>query len=226
MVSDSAFVGTFNLTSDSQLEDDRPVLYQHAAGPAKVLTTVPSKHVILAIRNPRYPTAGSFSTQPFDDSPIILYSSKQRTVLVIRREASKGTLGIAWIDAVHGKPVQSRSYPTAGILIPAQIRDSLINHHTRRILRSPTSGGGSGGSVEARVRAALFLPVHYPPVSEAFVDELGRIWLRREAVHAPTVTWEVVSTTGTLVGQVRLPAKVRTDGCKCKRGLGLDLRRV
>lgn len=154
----------------------------------RTLATVPAQH-----ERYRFMDGPSivFGTQPFADAPLLVASgARDRLVIVDRRSAlaSSRTIPITAVslrgDTLWTVRVAYRPRP-----IPSGVRDSVV----RRIHRLVARSGGS----EAQVRAVLHLPAQYPPVTDAFEDADGRVWLRREE-DGPRVTYQRVSADGAL----------------------------
>ncbi|HUE97041.1 MAG TPA: hypothetical protein VMN39_10295, partial [Longimicrobiaceae bacterium] len=64
-------------------------------------------------------------------------------------------------------------------------------------------------AAEEAVRAAMYVPRHFPPVTAAAHGDDGSLWLQREEVPDADREWWVLDREGELVASVTLPARFR-----------------
>jgi hypothetical protein len=208
LLSDSSFVAAFYGTSNSTAEEVLPIIYQHARGQPRTLTSFNFKHLTLAIRDPHTPSNGFFGPQPFDDSPIILYSQRAGQVVAVRRDTDRSGYSLTWINPLDGSVVRAREYSITPIRIPKAVADSAIGHQVDVIVKHRILGISSRPEAEHRVREAMFLPQNYPPVKSGFVDQLGRVWLRREATRTQSHNYDIIDAEGRVIARTSVPNTV------------------
>ncbi|HRN53317.1 MAG TPA: hypothetical protein PK788_07455, partial [Gemmatimonadaceae bacterium] len=143
-----------------------------------------------------------FGTQPFADAPLVLASgASERLVIVDRRSDHSRSRAFPVVavsprgDTLWTTRVRYQPRPIA-----RSVRDSVVGRIVRISARN--------GATEAQVRAALHLPAAYPPVTDAFEDNDGRIWLRRED-EGPRVVYQRLSAAGALDLEVSVGRSVR-----------------
>jgi hypothetical protein len=199
---DSVFVGSFSLSSATEAEIPEPLLVFRRGMPDDTLILLPTTHIRLSIRNPERPWAGLHGWQPFSDAPIVASGANDEVIVVERTaEADPHGYRIHWFD-VRRKAHRNRFYPTDAAATSRVLVDSLVNLWADRVLAARGPGIRARGEAERRVREELFVPATLPPVSAAFVDDLNRVWIRREAAPAPAVQWDVIAPSGDAIAHV------------------------
>lgn len=163
------------------------------------LATVASQHA--RYRWVNVPTV-EFGVQPFADAPLVLGGGARDQIVIVDRRTSFAPSRSFPVSAVgrSGDTLWTVRIGYRPRPIPRAVRDSVVRRLARGLARS--------GATEADVRAILHLPESYAPVSDAFEDADGRIWLRREE-DGPRVAYQRVSATGTLELEVVVDRALR-----------------
>lgn len=179
----------------------RRILLLSASGTERLgsIAQVPSRHERYRLMDG--PTI-VFGSQPFADAPIVLASGASERVVIVDRRSEHATSRAFPVVAVSAGgdtlwATRVRYQPRA---IPRSVRDSVVGRIVRISARN--------GATDAQVRAALHLPSAYPPVTDAFEDSDGRIWLRREE-DGPRVVYQRLSVSGTLELELSVERAVR-----------------
>lgn len=130
-----------------------------------------------------------FGVQPFADAPLVLGGGATDRIVVVDRRTVHASSRRFPVTAIgrSGDTLWTLRIGYAPRPVPRAARDSVVRRMTRSLARS--------GGTEAKVREILHLPDSYSPVSDAFEDADGRIWLRREEA-GPRVTYERISMAG------------------------------
>lgn len=157
-----------------------------------------------------------FGLQPFADAPIVLGAgASDRIVIVDRRTqfAASRRFPVTAVGA-NGDTLWTLRIGYRPRPIPRGVRDSVVRRIARGLARS--------GATEADVRAILHLPESFTPVSDAFEDADGRIWLRRED-DGPRVTYQRISTAGTFDLEVVVDRALRLRAARGASVWGIRL---
>ena len=145
---------------------------------------------------------GLYWTQPVEAHTLAVYDAAHGKVCVVHRDRlareGRAVIGVTCLD-IRGDTVWRRDLAYAPVPIPAAIRDSLRESRVR-----PLRNQFSADDVDA----ALYIPTHWPPVSDAFVGADGSVWLRGPVVEGE-VTYLVVNTTGDRVTRITVPESQR-----------------
>lgn len=160
------------------------------------LASVPAAHARYRITD-----GGSiaFGTQPFADAPLVLGRGTSGIVIIDRRTDSPSAPRAFAVIALssRGDTVWHSRIPVAPRRISAATKDSVVSSVQRG---SPHS--------RAVVAAALHLPEHWPPVSDAFVSVEGAVWIRREQDQS-VVKYVRLSPAGAIESEYTVPRQVR-----------------
>ena len=89
--------------------------------------------------------------------------------------------------------------------MPKAVSDSVFEATVTRALRARSPNLSSRAQAEARVREALYLPSHLPPITGAVIGQDGTISLRREDLGEESVEWLVLGEDGAVLGALRAP---------------------
>ena len=208
LISDSSYVAMFYGTSISKDDEVLPVVYQHVRGETRTLASFNYKQLTLAIRDKQTPSSGLFAGQPFDVSPIMLYSQSTAQVIAVRREVNRPGYSVSWINPLTGAVVRAYEYRVTPIPVPKTVLDSVVGYQVDIMVKHRILGITSRPEAERRVRQSMFLPQNYPPVTSAFVDQLGRVWLRREATRTKTNYYDIIDTAGRVIARTSVPNNV------------------
>ena len=148
---------------------------------------------------------GTFSTQPFGDSPVWFLA--ERGVIVADRRAWTG-VGPAVVKvttvALAGDTLFTSDIPYVPTPLPAERVDSAVRVMTERLRNFP----------EGRIRDAMYRPSHVPPIGSVMVGNDGTIWLRRfdpivsESGESMTEWW-VLDPDGTPLARAVTPSGLR-----------------
>lgn len=141
----------------------------------------------------------AFGAQPFADAPLVLGRGPAGIVIIDRRTNGPGAPRAFAVIALspRGDTLWRSQIPAAPRRISGAVKDSVITSIQRG---SPHS--------RAVVAAALHLPEHWPPVSDAFVSVDGAIWIRREQDQSE-VKYVRLSSAGVLDSEFVVPRQVR-----------------
>jgi hypothetical protein len=104
---------------------------------------------------------------------------------------------------LSGDTVFTIRQPYRPIPIAQERIDSILALYTR------------GGRSEREIRDVLYLPEHYPPVSQLMAGTDGSIWVGREKVPGQPVDWDIYSAEGSHLANVEVPPGLTvhwTDG--------------
>ncbi len=157
-----------------------------------------------------------FGTQPFADAPIVLGAGASNRIVIVDRRTQFAATRRFPVVAVgaNGDTLWTLRIGYGPRPIPRAVRDSVVRRITRGLARS--------GGTEAKVRAILHLPESYSPVTDAFEDADGRIWLRREE-DGPRVTYQRISTAGTFDLEVVVDRALRLRAARGATVWGIRL---
>jgi hypothetical protein len=154
--------------------------------------------------------------QPFDDDPLFRIGTHDGHLVIVHRTVTAGarSFRVRRISP-RGAEVFTRDYPYD----PVPIRGDMIE---RAIDGRSRSAGSDARAMAERVRQALFLPPHQPPVQRVLIGDDGRIWLQREE-KSDTVPpeWMILSPSGVEIGFVPMPVGFVPTSMTGNRALGL-----
>lgn len=141
----------------------------------------------------------AFGAQPFADAPLVLGRGPAGLVIIDRRTSVAEPSRAFAVTAVspRGDTLWRRTVPYEPQRITRAVRDSVIGSIQR-------------GSPHPRsaVEAALHLPAHWPPVSDAFVAVDGSVWVRREQ-HQASVRYLRLTPDGRIDREFAVERSVR-----------------
>ena len=92
--------------------------------------------------------------------------------------------------------MDARRYPYSPTLLPKSTGDSLLKTYTVEMSR---------GYSADEVRAAVFIPKYYPPVTSAAVATDGSLWVRL-AEGGSSFQYRVISRAGDIIARLTLPS--------------------
>ena len=168
------------------------------------LAIVPSQHERYRLQDgPSF----IFGTQPFADAPLVVGSGATDRILIVDRRSVHAAARAIPVTAISrgGDTLWTTRVPYVPRAIARTVRDSVVRRVHRLVARD--------GATEAQVRALLHLPAHYPPVTDAFEDADGRLWLRRED-NGPRVTYQRLSAAGRLDLELTVPSSLRVRAAR------------
>jgi hypothetical protein len=119
-------------------------------------------------------------------------------------DSDNGTFRVRRL-AASGEVIYARNYVYAPRRLPADYAESIgdrMNFEAAGI----TPARGVAAVVDAFEKLGL---VYEMPVSEVLLARDGSVWLRREDIQLEQITWWVLNPFGDLVGELRLPRRVR-----------------
>ena len=195
--------GEANATPQSVADESAPrrieLLSSSGTERVRSLATVASQHARYRIVDG--PTI-EFGVQPFADAPLVLGGGARDHIVIVDRRTQNASSRAFPVTAVgrNGDTLWTRRVSYRPRPIPRTVRDSVVRRMARGLARS--------GVTEATVRSVLHLPDNYSPVSDAFEDADGRIWLRRED-DGPRVVYQRISATGILDLEVMVDRALR-----------------
>lgn len=166
----------------------------------------------LAIRDPERPWAGLFAPQPFADSPLVEAAPDGSGLVLVERWAAEAAdrahFTVTRIDP-SGRVLFSKQYRYRARPMPKALADSVFQAEVAIALQARGPNLSSRAQAEARVRDALYLPGHLPPISGVVIGRDRTIWLRREALGEASVEWLVLGEDGGVLGALRAPRELR-----------------
>lgn len=154
--------------------------------------------------------------QPFDDDPLFRIGTHDGHLVIVDRTVRAGSRSFRVRRITpRGTDLFTRDYPYD----PVPIRRDMIERAIEG--RSRSAGSGVRAMAE-RVRQALFLPPHQPPVQRVLIGDDGRIWLQREekSETAPP-DWMILSPSGEEIGFVTMPIGFVPTSMTGNRALGV-----
>ena len=135
--------------------------------------------------------------QPFQDQGLWTLGPDGSSVAVIHRAADSPDpphQALVNLLGVSGDTIFSTPLPYDPVPIPEPIVDSLITRY---------AGDRFDRDV---VESALYVPDHYPTVSNALIGADGTVWLAREATTTPFRRWTVLSGEGRPLAELEVPS--------------------
>jgi hypothetical protein len=166
------------------------------------------RNSLLAILDPDNPALGLFGSQPFGDSPLVRAAPDGSGLVLVERwaaeDADRAHFTVTRIDP-SGKVLFSKQYRYRARPMPKAVSDSVFEATVVNVLPGIGRFVSSRAQAEARVREALYLPSHLPPITGAVIGQDGTIWLRREDLGNESVEWLVLGEDGAVLGALRAP---------------------
>lgn len=145
---------------------------------------------------------------PLSDDAFATFSADGERLAIVDREVASGsgqaTFGVTVADG-WGDTIYSRRYEYEPTEIADAVVDSVVALGAQRIsgaVQDPTEAG-------TFVRSAMFLPLHYPPVSVAVFSESGELWLGAHPVPRRPQRWTIIDAAGEHVAEATLPERLR-----------------
>ncbi|HEY8484047.1 MAG TPA: 6-bladed beta-propeller [Longimicrobiales bacterium] len=176
------------------------------------LAWVSLRNSSLAIRDPERPWAGLFAPQPFGDSPLVEAAPDGSGLVLVERWAAEAAdrahFTVTRIDP-SGRVLFSRQYRYPARPMPKALADSVFQAEVAIALQARGPNLSSRAQAEERVREALYLPGHLPPITGVVIGRDGTIWLRREDLGEASVEWLVLGEDGGVLGALRAPRGLR-----------------
>lgn len=145
---------------------------------------------------------GFYWTQPVQTRSFTVYDGSDGKACVVERDQlarqQVAEIGVTCLG-LTGDTVWQRAIAYAPVPIPDRVRDSLRDSRVRP-LRQRFSAD--------EVDAALYIPTHWPPVSEGIAGADGSIWLRGPSLDG-NATYIVVSAAGDAITRITVPETQR-----------------
>lgn len=183
---------------------EMPIVLMNGSGTTITLAVRDLRRFRYLVQTERGVTVSTY--QPLDDSPLVQTAPNGASVVVVERSAAthpddsqfRVTKLLPTMDTVF-----SRQVDYVPVRVPASVLDSVLNRAVESIRRLY----GNLRDARSGARAALYLPKFYPPVTSIAVSSEGTVWLRREAMAADSVHWDVLDgRSGRLLTTVTAPA--------------------
>lgn len=187
--------------------------------PAPVLRVDRSGEVVDTVTVPQYRSeqvliqAGErvvMLPQAFVSDPLVAYSPDGLVVYVVERPAAESerdaAFRVTWLSA-SGDTIRTRTYPYVPVPLDRDWLEERIRVSAAGLARMT---GLSEREAERTLFDKLYLPAHYPPVTQAVAGADGTLWLRRE--DRPNVDrreWLVLDAEGEPLGALELPSSMR-----------------
>jgi hypothetical protein len=149
-------------------------------------------------------TGSIVGQQRLDDNPLLTLARDGTGWLRVERRTDGPAEFTVTRFGLDGKSRWSRRIPYTPRPVPRAFVDSMVNGWVHPLQ------AGAPRLPEADVRAALFVPTRFPPVTFAGLGTDGRVWVRRE-MDANRVT-VLDGGTGAPLFEVALPAGSRFAG--------------
>lgn len=152
---------------------------------------------------------GTFMPQPFGDRPLTAYPN-DGSLLVLDRRISEGedpaAVTVTRI-AMTGDTVSSFAIPYAPVPLPEEVVDSNVRETAGSILEFYQRLNIDMGlaRLEEDLRAATFVPSHYPGAANMVVSDDGTIWLQWPVATGGNHEWRVYSEQGEWLARVHIP---------------------
>lgn len=158
---------------------------------------------------------GVYHSQPFSDTPLVSFSPRGRHLAVIDRRVKVDEPPRLHIysRSLNGKQGFDRAYAYE----PREVHSDLIE----QVIRSWQEDLGAHTRQRQMILEELYVPANLPPVSEVFVQDDGRIWIRAWDTNAHSdlavlnrfspeaAKWMRLSRNGTPEGILYLPPDLR-----------------
>lgn len=145
---------------------------------------------------------GVYWSQPVETNTFAVYDGAHDKVCVVHRDRwareQSATIGVTCLGTT-GDTVWQRAIAYEPVPIPAQLRDSLRDSRVRPLRREFSA---------AEVDAALYIPTHWPPVTDGMAGADGSLWLRGPALDGRT-TYVVLSAAGDVTTRITVPETQR-----------------
>ncbi len=145
----------------------------------------------------------TYGAQPLSDEPLVTATGSGR-LYVVERDAASSSGGARFTVLalnVNGDTLWTRQVPYAPKRLTSRMVDSVVNARVESFSR------GGLPYTASEVRAAMFVPDFWPPVTRALAGEDGTLWLRREDAGA-TVDYVVLSRDGVILATLSVPRAV------------------
>lgn len=145
---------------------------------------------------------------PFSDDAFVIFSADGSRLVTVDRRLPDGsgpaTFGLTVSDG-YGDTIYSRRYEYEPIEVDQGLVDRAVTLAAERV----TGAFPSAVEAESFVRSAMFLPVHYPPATDARFADDGNLWLQREAIAGEPQRWVVLDERGEAVAEAELPESLQ-----------------
>lgn len=170
--------------------------------PLDTLGIRPYRNTVWAVQNQGF---GSYRSQPFSDTDLVLLSERAPEVVRVERPAASGPEPDGFRVTrltFDGDTLVSRSY----VYSPKPIDDALVERLVESVGESfenippQISGAPTPARAMEIAREALYRPDYHPPVTDAVLGRDGTIWLRREDVGRDSVDWNILAPDGEPIG--------------------------
>jgi hypothetical protein len=152
---------------------------------------------------------GSFMPQPFGDRPLTGFPP-DGSLLVLNRRIPSGDapaqVTVARI-AMTGDTLSTFHVPYTPVVLPVEAVDSSVQEVVGSLaeLYERMNFGMSLAELEEALRAATFVPDHYPGVGKMVVADDGNIWLQHPVPVGGDHEWRVYSHEGDWLARVHIP---------------------
>jgi hypothetical protein len=139
-------------------------------------------------------------SQTFSDQTLVDLAGDGGWIAVVERPVATSADSAAYrVSSVtaSGDTLFSAEVPYEPLALPGEVVDSIVDRYAE------------GGRSRSRIRETLFLPDHYPPVSDVVAGEDGTVWVSRERRPGASRAWDVFGPDGTLLARMEMPAAFR-----------------
>jgi hypothetical protein len=158
--------------------------------------------IVLALRGGR----ALATSQPFQDWPLVAFTSDGRRMAVVDRDASQnrqdGASFRVTVMTTAGGVLYAREYGYEPVHLPAQVVDSAVAVRVRFVAHEFSTALDA----EKAVREAMYIPAYYPPVTDLDYANNGNLWIKREHLGERLQRWEVHDPNGRRCATIELPS--------------------
>lgn len=145
---------------------------------------------------------GLYWSQPIETETFAVFDGVGGKACVVHRDRLAreqiAEIGVTCLGAA-GDTVWRRTIAYEPVPIPARLRDSARGSRVRPLRQEFT---------DEEIDAALYIPTHWPPVTDGLAGADGRIWLRGPELDG-NVTYLVISANGEAITRITVPESIR-----------------
>jgi hypothetical protein len=183
--------------------------------------------VVLSLRGRYYSLrlgdAARSGLHPFASSTLLTAPPAVSSLVVVERPPATGpdssTFTVHRID-LHGDTISTSVLPYLPRALSSSSVDSVALAMAERWAdRMDATAPALARAIENQIE----WPAYLPPVTEALAGNDGSVWIRREALGADTVAWEILNADLERAASVRLPASLELKTVYRDRVYGIEL---
>jgi hypothetical protein len=180
-----------------------------------------------AIFDPDRPDAwGSYGSQPFCDTELVEVSPYAMRYAWVDRAVSAGqsapSFGVTVMD-FDGDTLFTCRFGFEAVPIPESVVDSIVDSRAAFFDDPRYSSGATVAQAAEWGRDNLYVPEHFPSVSQLLWGRDNTLWLKAGAGDGDMDSWLCLSDSGDPLGRVSLPKRLRVMAIDSHFAWGMEM---